>query len=127
MARGTCGDADMSPPECDSNGDQSASAPIDAWRLGVLVDFRIRRGGSEGGGMSTSADSVSSGDGERLPVAMASFAAPSYFLFSILWAERIAAFLKAAHISSDHDLQVLQGVVRVQKIPTLCIQDLQDG
>ena len=77
--------------------------------------------------MSTSTDRVSSGDGERLPVVMASFAALSCLLFSLLWAERISAFSKAAHISSDHDLQVLQGVVRVQKILTLCRQDLQEG
>ena len=39
----------------------------------------------------------------------------------------VTAPLKAAHISSDHDLQVLQGVVHEQKMPTLCRQDLHDG
>ena len=59
MVSETCGDADAPPPECDSSGDQSALAPEDTLRLGVLDDFRTLRGGSEGGGMSISAESVS--------------------------------------------------------------------
>ena len=126
-----CGDADMPPPECDSGGHQSATAPMDRWRPEVLLDFTIRRGGFEGGGMSSSMVRVSSGDGYLLLVGvtdvMASFVARSCLRFSLLCAERISSLLKAAHISSDHDLQVLQGVVREQKMPTLFRQDLHDG
>ena len=51
----------MPPPECDSGGDQSALAPIDAWRLLVLVAFTIRHGGCvAGGGMSSSTVNTSS-------------------------------------------------------------------
>ena len=67
--------------------------------------------------MSTSVES-DSGEGGRLPEATASLAALSSLRFSLLWAEQISAFSNAAHISSDHALQVLQGVLRVQKILT---------
>ena len=60
--------------------------------------------------MSTSTES-DSGEGGRLPEAKASLAAQSSLRFSLLWAERISAFVNVAHMSSDHPLQVLQGVV----------------
>ena len=73
--------------------------------------------------MSSSTVRISSGDRDLLAVgvtdAVASLAALSCFRFSRLCAERISALTKAAHMSSDHDLQVLQGVAREHTMPTL--------
>ena len=69
--------------------------------------------------MSSSTVSVSSGDDDLLTVGVtdprASLAAHSCWRLVFLCAECISALSKAAHISSDQDLQVLQGVVREQK------------
>ena len=78
----------------------------------------------EGGGMSTSAGSFS---GEGVQLLEASLAAVSSLLFSLLWADLISAFSKAAHISSDHARQLLHGLVLVQNMPTPWRQVWQDG
>ena len=55
-----------SPLECDSGGDRSASAPMDALHLGVLDVVTIHHGGFTSGGMNSSTDGSSSGDRDRL-------------------------------------------------------------